>query len=139
MLIDIDARLGETMYMLNAESDQIGRCITLLNDKLNIVIEQLPGLQETKAALVNTPPKNCDVGAYGMDFPTNQRLKVDTKLHLQFMLSSDNRYVETFCRVVRETDPPHGNDTNELPYGTAVEFVGMTQALLEVLIQHMFN
>ncbi len=139
MLVEIDARLGETMYILGAESEQVGKCITLLNDKLNIAIEHLPGLQQTKAALVNTPPKNCDVGAYGMDFPTNQRLKVDTKLHLQFMLSSDNRYVETFCRVVRETDPPHGNDTNELPYGTAVEFVGMRQALREVLIQHMFN
>lgn len=139
LLVEVDALLGETMYMLNAESDQVGRCMTLLNDKINIVIQQLPGLQQSKAALINCPPLNCDVGAYGMDFPADKELAVNTKLHLQFMLSSDNRFVETFCHVVRVTDPPYGNNDKELPFGIAVEFVDMKQSLREVLIQHMFS
>lgn len=139
MLVDIEARLGEAMYLLRADSDQVGRCITLLNDKLNVVIEQMPGLRRTKASLASSTPITCDVGADGLVFPSKQRLEVDTKLHLQFLLSADNRFVETFCRVVRITDPPHGNDTGMLPYGVAVEFIGMKQAQREILIQHMFN
>ena len=139
LLVDIEARLSEAMYMLNAESDQIGKCITLLNDKLNVVIEQLPGLRQTKAALANSTPLNCDVGADGMVFPCKEKLAVDTKLHLQFLLSSDNRFVETFCHVVRHTEPPQGNDIDIVPYGIAVEFIGMKQAQREILIQHMFN
>jgi len=139
LLVDIEARLGEAMYRLNAESEQVGRCMTLLNDKLNVVIEQLPGLRQTKASLANSPPLNCEVSADGLVFPDKERLEVDTKLHLQFLLSADNRFVETFCRVVRHTDPPPGNDTDLLPYGIAVEFIGMKQAQREILIQHMFN
>ncbi|MDH3266877.1 MAG: hypothetical protein OEM25_07930 [Gammaproteobacteria bacterium] len=139
LLVDIEARLGEAMYMLKAESDHVGRCMTLLNDKLNVVMEQLPGLRQTKASLANSPPLKCDVGADGLVFPAQERLEVDTKLHLQFLLSADNRFVETFCRVVRLTDPPPGNDTEKLPHGIAVEFIGMKQAQREILIQHMFN
>ena len=139
MLVDIEARLSEAMYRMGAESEQVGKCITLLNDKLNVVIEQLPGLRQTKAALANSKPLDCDVGADGMVFPCAKKLAVDTKLHLQFLLSSDNRFVETFCRVVRHTDPPQGNDTDLLPFGIAVEFIGMKQGQREILIQHMFN
>lgn len=139
LLVDIDARLGEAMYLLGAEADNLGRCVTLLNDKLNVVIEQLPGLRQTKAALANSPPLTCDVGADGLVFPAATKYSVDTKLNLQFLLSSDNRYVETFCRVVRVTEPPPGNDAEALPFGVAVEFIGMKQSQREILIQHMFN
>ena len=139
MLVDIEARLGEAMYMMGAESDHVGKALTLLNDKLNVVIEQLPGLRQTKASLANSEPVDCDVGADGMVFPATDKLAVDTKLHLKFLLSSDNRFVETFCQVVRLTDPPQGNDTGVFPYGVAIEFIGMKQAQREILIQHMFN
>ena len=139
MLVDIEARLSEAMYLMTGESDHVGRVVTLLNDKLNVVIEQLPGLRQTKASLANSEPLNCDIGADGMVFPSAKQLAVDTKLHLQFLLSSDNRFVETFCRVVRLTEPPPGNDVDVLRYGIAVEFIGMKQAQREILIQHMFN
>ena len=139
MLVDIEARLGEAMYMMGAESDHVGKAMTLLNDKLNVVIEQLPGLRQTKASLANSDPLDCDVGADGMVFPAKEQLRDDAKLHLQFLLSSDNRFVETFAKVVRVTEPPHGNDTGLFPYGIAVEFIGMKQAQREILIQHMFN
>ncbi|MDX1515685.1 MAG: PilZ domain-containing protein [Woeseiaceae bacterium] len=137
MLVDLDARLSQAMYLLANESDNLGRCITLLNDKLNVVIDQLPGLKKAKASLAKLPPQTCDVGADGMVFGTDKPLSVGTKLYIQFLLESDSRYVETFCKVVRATDPPDAD--SGMSYGTAVEFHGMKPEQREILIQHMFN
>jgi len=137
-LVDIEARLGEAMFLLNAEYGKIGRCMTLLNDKINIVVDQLPTLRETKLSLAKSRPQNCDVGADGMIFSSDRQLAVDDKLHIQFLLSTDNRYIETFCRVVRLDDPPDSNRP-DMPYGIAVEFLDMPPAQREVLIQHMFS
>jgi hypothetical protein len=63
MIVDIDARLSEAMYLLNGEHGALGRCITLLNDKLNIVIDQSESLRESKSSLVKQPPQLCDVSA----------------------------------------------------------------------------
>lgn len=137
-LVDIEARLSEAMYLLRAEHGKIGRCMTLLNDKLNIVIEQLPSLRETKKSLAKTRPQTCDVSADGLVFSSKRRLSVGDKLYIQFLLSSDSRYVEAFCHVVRLVDPP---DTSgqDLPYGVAVEFIDLLPAQREILIQHMFS
>ena len=137
-LVEVESRLSEAMFLMNGEQSAVGRCITLLNDKVNIAIEQLPALRENKASLARTPPQCCDVGADGMVFSSERPLSVDDKLHLRFLLSSDNRYVECFARVVRLTDSPdtHGNN---LPYGIAVEFNNVPPAQREILIQHMFN
>jgi c-di-GMP-binding flagellar brake protein YcgR len=138
ILVDIDARLSHEMYMLSAESAQLGKCLTLINDKLNIVIDQLPGLKKTKSSLAKMPPQTCDVGADGLVFSAEKPIRIGTNLYIQFLLESDNRYVETFCRVVRSTDPPNGGGDG-LTYGIAVEFHGMKPEQREILIQHMFN
>lgn len=137
-LVDIEARLGEAMFLLSAEHAKVARCMTLLNDKLNIVIDQLPALRETKASLAKSRPQTCDVGADGMVFSSDKPLEVDSKLHLQFLLSADNRFVETFCRVVRVTDSPD-DSRDDLPYGIAVEFMNLPPSQREILIQHMFS
>jgi hypothetical protein len=137
-LVDIEARLSEAMFLLNGEQSQMGRCFTLLNDKLNVAIEQLPSLRESKASLARTPPHKCDVGADGMVFSSAEQMQIGDKLSLTFLLSSDNRFVETFCKVVRLTDP---TDTSspEMLYGIAVEFENMPATQREILIQHMFS
>ena len=137
-LVDIDSRLGEAMYMLHSDFDQIGKLITMLNDKLNIAISQLPGLKEAKSSLARTTPQICDVGADGMVFYTANPLPVGSKYYLEFLLESDSRYVETFCTVVRQTDSKLSVNDG-LPYGNAVEFNGMKPGQREILIQHMFN
>lgn len=137
-LVDIEARLGEAMFLLSAEHAKVGRCMTLLNDKLNIVIDQLPALRETKASLAKSRPQTCDVGADGLVFSSDKPIEVDSKLHLQFLLSADNRFVETFCRVVRVTDSPD-DSRDDLPYGIAVEFMNLPPSQREILIQHMFS
>ncbi|MGI9233199.1 MAG: PilZ domain-containing protein [Woeseiaceae bacterium] len=137
-LVDIEARLSEAMYLLNAEYGKVGRCMTLLNDKLNIIIDQLPSLRETKKSLAKVPPQTCDVSADGLIFSSKRPLSIGDKLYIQFLLSTDNRYVETFCRVVRLDDPPDSSG-QDLPYGIAVEFVNLVPAQREILIQHMFS
>lgn len=138
MLVDIEARLSEAMYLLNAEHGALGRCMTLLNDKLNVVISELPSLRESKTSLANSPPQTCDVGADGMVFSTAEQLSVGDKLHLRFLLSTDSRYAESFCQVIRLTDPPATESPN-LHYGVAVEFVNLPPAQREILIQHMLS
>lgn len=137
-LVDIEARLSEAMFLLNGEHSQMGRCITLLNDKLNVAIEQLPSLRESKASLARTPPQTCDVGADGMVFSSKRPMQIGDKLCLRFLLSSDNRFVETFGKVVRLTDPPDTSMPDRI-YGIAVEFENMPATQREILIQHMFS
>lgn len=137
ILVDIDARLSQAMYLLSGESENVGKCIMLLNDKLNVVINQLPGVRKAKESLAKLPPQTCDVGADGMVFSAETPLAAGTKLCLQFLLESDSRFVETFAKVVREADSPA--DDPELPYGIAVEYHGMKAEQREILIQHMFN
>lgn len=138
MLVDIEARLSEAMYLLNGEHNALGRCITLLNDKINIAIAEIPSLQEGKTRLAKLPPQTCDIAADGMVFSTAEPLKPGDKLHLRLLLATDNRYVESFCQVIRLTDPP-ATESPDLRYGIAVEFVNLPPAQREMLIQHMFS
>lgn len=137
MLVDIEARLSEAMFMLKGEHGALGRCITLLNDKLNVVISASTHLRATKADLTKSTPQVCDISADGICFASERPLSVGDKMYLQFLLSTDNRYVDTFCQVTRLTDPPGNNSA--MPYGIVVEFVNMLPALREMLIQHMFG
>ena len=137
-LLDIESRLSDSLYMLHTDFDQIGKLVTLLNDKLNIAISQLPGLKEARSSLAQTSPQVCEVGADGMSFFTATPLKVGSKLYLEFLLESDSRYVETFCTVIRTTDT-NSPENEGLPFGNAVEFNGMKPGQREILIQHMFN
>ncbi|MEO1202180.1 MAG: PilZ domain-containing protein [Pseudomonadota bacterium] len=138
LLVDIDARLSQAMHLMGSENGPIGRVLTILNDKIDVVANQLPGLRETKASMVNSVPQICDVGADGMVFSTRQPLPVGSKLYLEFLLEADSRYVETLATVIRNTDSPDPENT-ELSFGNAVEFHGMKAEQREILIQHMFN
>jgi len=138
MLVDIDARLSQAMFLMNGESEHLGKIITLINDKINTVINQLPGFVKAKAELAKLPAQTCDVSADGIVFSVDTHIPAGSKLYVQFLLESDNRFVETFCNVVREVESPN-DGKNGLPYGVAVEFDGMKPEQREILIQHMFN
>ena len=136
-LVDIEARLSQELYLLNAESALLGKCIGLLNDKLNLVVNEMPGIKKAKSSLASLPPQVCEVSADGMVFSADESLEQGTKLYLEFLLASDNRYVEVFCEVQRMVESP--DPSAALAFGIAVEFRGMKPELREVLIQHMFN
>ncbi|MEM7432353.1 MAG: PilZ domain-containing protein [Pseudomonadota bacterium] len=137
-LLDVQTRLGEEMFRLGSEHDQVARCLTMLNSKLDIVIEQLPGLRQIKAELAQNEPQTCNISADGLVFASEQQYAVGTKLYLQLLLTSENRYLDMFAQVVRQTETPPGNSPH-LIHGIAVEFDRMRPAQREVLIQYMFS
>ncbi|MEL7187393.1 MAG: PilZ domain-containing protein [Pseudomonadota bacterium] len=137
-LVDVEARLSEAMYLMNGENSAFGRVLVLMNEKLNVAIEELPGFRETKSSLAKQPPQKCELSADGLVFSSESIMHEGDKIYLRMLLSSDNRFVESFCRVVRIAEAPDTSDPNR-NHGIAVEFVKMPPAQREILIQHMFS
>ena len=138
VLAELNSQISQAMYALNAESATLGRLVTLLNDKINVIVDQLPGLKKAKSLLAKLTPRTCDIAADGMVLSLADPLDIGTKLYVQVLFESDNHYVETFARVLRVTDSPNGGE-NGLMFGIAIEFTGMKREQREALIQHMFN
>lgn len=138
LILDLDARIAERIYLLRGQSTTVAECIALLNDKLNAVVEQLPELRKCKTALADRPPQLCEISADGMYFGTGEEFTVGTKLALRFLLVPGNHYIETFCSVIRRMPPPRSSDARH-PHGVAVEFVAMPSAQKEIIIRHLFD
>lgn len=138
VLVDIDARFSEKIFLLKHESSAVAECLTLLNDKIDTAIAQMPHLKNTQTALANRPPQICELSAEGMAFGTAEDISPGSKLALRFLIASENRYVESFAIAVRNSEPPDG-DTESFPHGVAVEFDGMSSAQKEIIIQHLFS
>ncbi len=136
-LMDIDTRFSQKLFLLKSESIALAECFTLLNDKISALIEELPGIKESKISLAQQKPQECEIGADGMTFAAAEKIPPESKLALRFLLASDNRYVETFCRVVRDVDPI--DQDPKKPYGLAVEFLGMKSEQQDILVQHLFD
>ncbi len=137
-LMDLDARLDEKLFMLRRTSEELAVCVSLLNEKVNLAISQLPSVVEENASLARNAPQLCELSADGMVFGATEPYAPETKLALRLLLETDSRYVETFCRVVRVTDSPDPKDTKR-PFGIAVEFLVMPPGQKEILIQHLFS
>lgn len=137
-LVDLEARIDESLFLLKAQSGKVAGLLEMLNDKINLIAEQLPSLRETKTALASQEPQVCELSADGMVFGSSNAFAPETKLLLDLLLEADNRYIETFCRVVRLTDAPSSVDPTHA-HGVAVEFVGMKPSEKELLIQHLFS
>lgn len=138
VLMDLDARLDQALFLVKSQHKHLGDCLSLLNEKLNTVIQNIPETLETKSSLAQSEPYVCQIAAEGMAFSAEQPLEPGTKLSLRFLLVADSRYVETFCEVVRPVHPAIGA-SDDRPHGIAVEFHGMKPAQKEILIQHMFS
>lgn len=138
ILIDIDARFAEKIFLLRNESSLVAECLTLLNDKIDTAIEQMPHLKRAQTALANRTPQICELSAEGMSFGTHDSIAPGSKVSLRFLIASENRYIESFATVIRNTNPPQ-SDTEKFPIGVAVEFHGMPAAQREIIIQHLFS
>ncbi len=137
-VMDLDSRLDELLYRVKNDAPAACDAIELLNRKLNIVLEALPEFRQSKEALGNQPAQTCELSAEGMVFGSKEILPPQTPLLLRFLLISDNRYFETFCRVVRIIDEDDA-DARPGSHRVAVEFHGMNAVERETLIQHLFS
>ncbi len=136
-IVDLDARLIEKLFLLKLESKAAHQCLSLMNEKLNAVLDLLPETRASKAALAGGKPQTCELASEGMTFATDEVLNAGAHLHLQVLLESDSHFFETFCTVLRKIPPP-GED-NADRHGIAVEFDGLKPAEKEILIQHLFT
>ena len=136
-LLDLDSRLLETMYRVRSEAPAAASALELLNTKLMLILETLPEYQRSIQSLAGRPSQNCDISADGMTFCTHEELPIDTKLFLRFLLTSENRYFESFCEVTRIVDDFDFADS-DYSHCNAVEFHEMHSTEREILIQHLF-
>ena len=137
-VLDLDSRLEEVMYRVKNDAPPTYDAIELLSQKIDIVLELLPEFSQSKQALGNQPAQICELSAEGIAFGCDELLHPQTKLLLRFLLVSDSRFFETFCRVVRVIDE-RDVDTGPYKYRVAVEFHEMSTAEREILIQHLFS
>jgi hypothetical protein len=137
-LLDVDARFREKLLILQTESPTLAAALKLLNTKIDAMMEQLPDVRNSKMILAKQDPQTCEISADGMLFAADREYPEGTKMALRFLLAADSRYVETFCRVVRMTQPPDDSDS-ALIYGVAVEFCGMQSAQKDIIVQHLFD
>ena len=138
VLVDIDARFSEKIFLLKNEASLVAECLTLLNDKIDIAISQMPNLKSSQTALANRAPQVCELSAEGIAFGASEDLRPGSHVAVRFLIASENRYVESFATVVRQIEPL-ANDTHNYPYAVAVEFNGMSSAQKEIIIQHLFS
>lgn len=137
-LAELDARLRAEFQRMQGDGSPVSRSLSLLNEKLDIFLNQMPALRKAKADLANATPRACELSADGIVFSAEEAIPVGTRLYLELLFASDNRFVDVFGTVVRETEPPDGAES-EFEFGVAVEFHGMKPELREALIQHMFS
>lgn len=137
-ILDMDARFDTLLYRVKLDVPAAASAIELLNDKLNVVLEALPEFRQSREALANQPPQLCELSAEGMVFGSNEMLAPQTKLRMRFLVISDNRFFETFCRVIRTVDATNAEDRPH-KYSVAIEFYWTNSAERETLIQHLFS
>ena len=137
-LLDIEARFREKLLVLQSESSALAEALILLNSKIDAVMEGLPDLRKSKEVLAEQAPQTCEIGADGMLFAADKEYPPGTRMALRFLLTADSRYVETFCKVVRNAEPP-GDPDASAPFGVAVQFCGMPSAQKDVIVQHLFD
>lgn len=137
-LLHLDAKLEEKLYLLRSDSLPLAEYLHLLNEKISTIIDELPALKENRSTLAKQEPQTCEIGADGLLFSAENPLPVGSKLAVRLMFAADQHYIETFCRVVRVTDP-YSDENPRFRCGIAVEFLGMKPEQQDALIQHLFD
>lgn len=137
-VLDLDARLDTLLYRVKLDAPAAAGALELLNEKLNVVLEALPEFRQSRESLTNQLPQICELSAEGMVFGSNEDLAPQTKLRVRFLIISDNRFFETFCRVIRSVPDKHADDRPH-SHNVAVEFYWTNAAERETLIQHLFS
>ena len=137
-LLHLDAKLEEKLYLIRSDSLPLAEYLHLLNDKISTIIAELPALKENRSTLAKKTPQTCEIGADGMLFSAEEPVPVGSKLAMRLLFAADQLYIETFCRVVRVTDP-YSDEESKFRCGIAVEFLGMKPEQQDELIQHLFD
>jgi len=139
-ILDLDARLEALLYRIKNDTPATADAIRLLSKKLDLVVESLPDVRQSRESLDGQPARHCELSAGGMVFGCDDIFSLQTGLLLRFVLTSDSYLYETYCTVVR-CSAIQDNDTDFGAYShqLAVKFAWHDMREREMLIQHLFS
>ncbi len=137
-LFEIDDKIRSSLTRVQSECPIVAELFSALNRKVDVLMLALPEVRETIDALAGQPIQPCQLSADGIVFGSEFRLRAPGYLVLRFLLDSESRYFEVFCRVVRCEDAGE-NTQREFRYNAAVEFTWDNPAQRDALIQLLFE
>lgn len=133
----LEARFNEAFVMMGQAPSAVRECFSVLNEKLNLLLEEQPDRQEAIKALTANGAYTCEIGSTGIRFDSEEPLEEGQAVFIQVMLTADNHYLETAAVVRRLTEPM--DDDPLRTFGVGLEFVGFDEAESELLIKHLFQ
>lgn len=136
-LVNLEARFRESFSLMSKAPKPFRDCLSALNDKLNLLLEEQPDRQDAMEDMIKGSPYTCEIGSTGIRFDADELFEENQKVFIQIMLTADRHYLESAAIVRREKKPL--NDDPMRPYGIAAEFIGITEAESELLIKHLFQ
>lgn len=136
-MVDLEARFRDAYTRLGKVPAPIKDCLSALNDKINLLLDDQPDRKAAMEKLAQGPALTCEIGATGVRFDGETQLAEGAKIFIQIMLPADRHYLECVAVVRREKSPL--NDDPQRPHGMAAEFVGLSEAESELLIKHLFQ
>jgi len=136
-LVNLESRFQESFALLGTAPQPVRECLTVLNEKLTLLLDEQPERQRVMTELTQGQALVSEIGATGIRFDSDKPLAEDTKLFMRIMLTSDRHYLET-AAVVRRCVESINSDP-AAPHGIAAEFVGFSEAESELLIKHLFQ
>lgn len=136
-LVQLESQFQEAFVLLGSAPQPVRDCLSLLNDKLNLLIDSQPDRQAAMRELTEDEAHTCEIGATGVRFDHSAPLPEGTRIFLRVLLTSDRHYLETAATIRRCPDPLDQDPSR--PHGLAAEFVGFSEAESELLIKHLFQ
>lgn len=126
---DQDARIEQLLIELEDKHPSVVELVTLFNQKLERVVNHLL-LDSQLVRRIAQKVRVVNISACGIAFECDEEIEAGTQLQLQLTLYPDKRQMETRARVI-------DCEKHEQNYYWRIDFVGMSKADHETLIQHI--
>ncbi|TQV68055.1 PilZ domain-containing protein [Exilibacterium tricleocarpae] len=130
LLAKFDTQLERGIGQLRVKQPLLGEVLDALNGKLDAVINQLE-IDDHLVRRLAQKIQEVNISACGMGFLCDTDVAPEQALDLELALKPGNLNIHTRARVVAR-EPRDGGG-----YYLRVDFIGMSEADQEVLIQHI--
>jgi c-di-GMP-binding flagellar brake protein YcgR len=101
LLAQMDTRIRDRLMRLRHRVPEAAAAVEALNDKLNVLINLLPVIQQPGERVEDRPVRDGDLSATGIAFLNGEALAIGTCMHIRVMLAPNYYYLEAFARVAR--------------------------------------
>ncbi|MBT8144765.1 MAG: hypothetical protein KJO55_08690 [Gammaproteobacteria bacterium] len=138
-LFGMEAEFKGRIGRIRHKSAEVAQALTLLNDKMNALINLMPMMQDQDSGqnLFEQPMRRTNVSATGIAFPNDEELASGTCLRLRLLLAPDYYYVAGYARVIRTT--PRKDPRDGFEYRVAADFVLISDQHKELLVKYTMS